>query len=299
MLSDLWPYALLTIAIVGGWSFILAQLGYLTSSDVRAWHRLAALRGYAAPQTRLERAADRSPALRRLRDELDLRRLLAIADRHETDAAFLGRTVFLALITFSAVLVVDFGSRLGGGDFVLAPGAAVLIALLVVLLRFASLRTAARRRQERAGRALGDMMMLVAIMTDGRGLQVEDSVRILSRCATTADLRTLVDGGWRRLISSAPRNTTELYRRIGEEFRIEQFTQVAIALTTTNVGIAERDTYTRVARAVYQQRLADARVRAARARILVTLPVAGMLVPLLLLLGAPTLQSITTGLGGG
>jgi hypothetical protein len=299
VLSDLWPYAVATIALVAAWAFALAQLGYLTSSDVRAWRRLAALRGYAAPQTPLQRAAERSPAISRLRAELDLRRLLAIADRDETDAAFLGRTVFLALLTFSGVLVVDFSSRLGGGDFAIPPGVAVLIGLLVVLLRFATLRGAARRRQERAGRALGDMMMLVAIMTDGRGLQVEDSVRILSRCATTPDLRTLVDGGWRRLIRTTPRNTVELYRRIGDEFRIDQFTLVADALTTTNVGIAERDTYTRVARAVYQQRLAEARMRAARARILVTLPVAGMLVPLLLLLGAPTFQSITTGLGGG
>ncbi|MDQ6855943.1 MAG: hypothetical protein M3Z57_02565 [Candidatus Dormibacteraeota bacterium] len=299
VLSDLWPYVLLTFALVGMWSFALAQLGYLTSADVRAWRRLAALRGYAGPQTRLARAAERSPTLARLRDELDLRRLLATADRDETDAAFLGRTAFLALLALSAVLAIDFGSRLGGGGFAVSPGFAVLIALLTALLRFTSLRGAARRRQERAGRTLGDMMMLVAIMTDGRGLQVEDSVRILSRCATTPDLRTLVDGGWRRLIAETPRNTVELYRRIGDEFRIEPFATVADALTATNVGMAERDTYTRVARAVYQQRLADARMRAARARILVTLPVAGMLIPLLLLLGAPTFQSITTGLGGG
>jgi hypothetical protein len=299
VLSDLWPYALLTIALVGAWAYVLAQLGYLTASDVRAWRRLAALRGYAEPQTRLERAAERSPAIWRLRRELDLRRLLAIADRDETDAAFLARTAFLGLLAFTIVLVIDVISRLGGGDFVVSPGSAVAAALVVVLWRFAALRSAARRRQERAGRTLGDMMMLVAIMTDGRGLQVEDSVRILSRCATTSELRTLVEHGWRRLVVPAPRNTVDLYRRIGEDFRIDQFKLVADALTTTNVGIAERDTYTRMARAVYQQRLADARMRAARARILVTLPVAGMLLPLLLLLGAPTFQSITTGLGGG
>jgi hypothetical protein len=299
VLSDLWPYVLLTVALVGAWAYVLAQLGYLTASDVRAWRRLAALRGYAGPQTRLERAAERSPAIWRLRQELDLRRLLAIADRDETDAAFLARTCFLGLLAFTAVLVADVISRLGGGDFVISPGIAVPATLVVVLWRFAALRSAARRRQERASDTLGDMMMLVAIMTDGRGLQVEDSVRILSRCATTSELRTLVEGGWRRLVAPPPRNTVDLYRRIGEEFRIDQFKLLADALTTTNVGIAERDTYTRMARAVYQQRLADARMRAARARILVTLPVAGMLLPLLLLLGAPTFQSITAGLGGG
>ncbi len=299
MLSDLWPYALTTIALVGAWVFVLAELGYLTSPDVRAWRRLAALRGYAGPQTRLERAADRSPAIRRLQHELDLHRLLAIGGRDETEAAFLGRTVFLALLAFTVILVVDVGSRIGGGEFAIPPLAAVLTAVAVVLLRFAALRASARRRQDVAGRTLGDMMMLVAILTDGRGLQVEDAIRILSRCTTTADLRTLVDGGWRRLIPSRPRNTADLYRAIGDEFRIPQFVFVADAVMTTNVGIAERDTYTRVAGAVYQQRLTEARMRSARARILVTLPVAGMLVPLLLLLGAPTFQSISAGLGGG
>ncbi len=298
MLSDLWPYALMTLALVAAWAFILARLGYLTSSDVRAWRRLAALRGYAGSQTRLERAAERSPAIRRLQAELDLHRLLAIADRDETDAAFLGRTVFLALLAFTLVLVVSLSSRLGGGDFAVSPVLAPLTALAVVLLRFVVLRGAARRRQEAAGRTLGDMMMLVAIMTDGRGLQVEDAVRILSRCATSSDLRRLVEGGWRRLIPNRQRSTADLYRAIGAEYGVEQFSLVADALMTTNVGIAERDTYTRVAQAVYQQRLADARMHAARARILVTLPVAGMLIPLLLLLGAPTFQSITTGLGG-
>jgi hypothetical protein len=288
-----------TIALVGLWAAVLAHLGYLTSADVRAWRRLAALRGYARPQTRLERAAGHSPVFRRVQEELDLRRLLAVAGREETDTAFLARTVFLALLTLAVVLVIDTTSRIGSGDFVAPPWLAVLLSLLVVLLRFAALRGAAHRRRDNADRTLGDMMMLVAVMTDGRGLQVEDAVRILSRCAKTSDLRSLVEGGWRRLITTPPRSTADLYRAIGDEFRIGQFTLVADALVTTNVGIAERDTYTRVAHAVYEQRLAGERMRAARARILVTLPVAGMLIPLLLLLGAPTLQSISTGFGGG
>ncbi len=51
MLNDRWPYALTTIALVGVWVFVLAELGYLTSPEVRAWPRLAALRGYAGSQT--------------------------------------------------------------------------------------------------------------------------------------------------------------------------------------------------------------------------------------------------------
>ena len=287
------------VAVVVAWAAVLGRLGYLTSPDVRAWLRLAALRGYARPQTRLERAAESSAAVRRLRDELDVSRLLAEADRPETEASFLGRTAFLALFALAAALLVDTTLRVGSGDFVVPPWSAVLLALGVALLRFAGLRAAARRRRERADRALGDMMMMVAIITDGRGLQLDDAVRVLARCASTPDLHTLVDGGWRRLITTRPRTTSDLYRTISEQFNTPTFALVADALTTTNVGVAERLTYTRVAQAVYQQRLAEARVRAARARILVTLPVAGMLIPLLLLLGAPTFDSLTAGLGGG
>jgi hypothetical protein len=297
--ASLWLFAGATVVLVGLWAALLGYLGYLTSSDVRAWRRLASLRGYARPQTRLERAASRSATVRRLREELDLRRLLAQADRTETDAAFLGRTAATALVVFTATLVVDATFRLNSGDYAVTPLVAVMLAVAAVLARFALLRAAAQQRRERADRTLGDMMMLVAIVTDGRGLQVEDAVRILSRCATSSDLRTLVEGGWRRLISTPPRSTAELYRSIGEAFRVPAFMLVADALATTNVGIGERVTYTRVAQAVYQHRLADARMRAARARILVTLPVAGMLIPLLLLLGAPTFESLTTGLGGG
>ena len=54
--------------------------------------------------------------------------------------------------------------------------------------------------------------------------------------------------------------------------------------------------YTGAAVAMYQERLATARASAARARVVVTLPVAGMLLPLLLLIGAPTLSAISSGL---
>ena len=299
MPNNLWLFAVATVVLVALWAALLDRLGYLSSPDVRAWRRLAALRGYARPETRLERAASQSAAVRHLRDELDLHRLLAEADRTETDAAFLGRTAVVALATLTVMLLADGTLRLSSGDFAAPLWVALLLAAAAVLARFALLRAAAQKRRERADRTLGDMMMLVAIVTDGRGLQVEDAVRILARCSTTSELRTLVDGGWARLVGRRPRSTAELYRSIGHEFRIPTFTLVADALATTNVGIGERVTYTRVAQAVYQHRLAEARMRAARARILVTLPVAGMLIPLLLLLGAPTFESLTAGLGGG
>ena len=85
---------------------------------------------------------------------------------------------------------------------------------------------------------------------------------------------------------------------IGEEYQIPTFEQVADAAANANVGFSERETYTRLAKAIYQQRLSEAKMKAARAKILVTLPVAGMLFPLLILIGAPAFTTILKGLSG-
>ena len=136
-------------------------------------------------------------------------------------------------------------------------------------------------------------------MTDSHGLQLDDAVKVMSRCARDDALQELLDrGGFKRLAGNAYRSTAEKYRLIGDAYGIREFVDVADAAAATNVGVPDRVAYTRLALTVYQERLADARVQAARARILITLPIAGMLVPLLLLIGAPTFHAISAGLGG-
>jgi hypothetical protein len=144
------------------------------------------------------------------------------------------------------------------------------------------------------------MLMLVAILTDGRGLQLEDAVRILSRSADHRALQTIVDNrGWERLVEGPHRSTIHLYRLIAEAYGIPLFATVADAAANANLGFSERQIYTRLAGSVYQQRLAEARFHTARAKMLVTLPIAGMLIPLIVLIAAPVFASITGGLGSG
>ena len=68
------PFVLIALLTIGVWALGLSRLDVFTPDDVRAWRRLAALRGYATPAGRLERAAARVPFLHRLQDELDLHR---------------------------------------------------------------------------------------------------------------------------------------------------------------------------------------------------------------------------------
>lgn len=294
------PYAIAACAVVLAWAAGLAYLDVFTPDDVKAWRRLALLRGYATPRGRLEKIASRSSLLRRLQEELDLTRLLGIAGREETPVGFMLQSAFVAVGAFAVALVLDALTMIAQGDWALPPVACLAVGLVVFVLRISQLKSAVRKKQERAGRALGDMMMLVAIMTDGRGLQLEDAIRVLSRCVEHDALESIVDHrGYQRLIKEPHKSTVDLYRMIGERYGIPLFGMLADAAANANVGFSERDTFTRMAKAIYEQRLAEAKMKAARAKILVTIPVAGMLIPLLLLLGAPTFASIATGLGGG
>jgi hypothetical protein len=299
-MAEALPYAALAALVVLVWAGVLIMLDIFTPDDVRAWRRLSVMRGYATPRSPIEKAAVRVPALRRLLDELDLERLLAIAVREQRPLAFLGRAVAQALAVFAVVLGGDALARGATGDWPLPPWFAGLLALAMLPLSVVELRRAASRAQEACTKTLGDMMMMVAAITDSRGFQLGDAVRILSRCARDDALQQLVDaGGWKRLVHERPRSTLELYRLIGDRYRLSLFTGLADVITTTDVGFPERDAFTRLAISVYQERLADARLRSARAKVLVTLPVAGMLVPLLLLIGAPTFAVILHGFQGG
>lgn len=290
-LLDVLAVALLAAVGWGG----LTYLDVFTSSDVRAWRRLAHMRGYSSPRPGLETFATRIPLVHRVQSELDLTRLLGVANRAETALGFMARTAAYGFASAAAFLVLDWLYRQGTGDWLLGvpPVGIIPVWLCTSLLCVVRLRSEARRRQEQSNRALGDMLMLVAILTDDRGLQLEDAVKILSRCVDTDALETIVDGrGFLRVVHQPYRSTVELYRAIAEQYGIGMFGSLADAAANTNVGFRERDVYTRLARSVYQQRLAEARMRAARAKTLVTIPVAGMLIPLLILLGAPTLASL-------
>jgi hypothetical protein len=293
-------FALMALVVTGVWALGLFRLDVFTPDDVRAWRRLAALRGFATPAGRLERMAGTVPFLRRLQDELDLHRQLAIAGWSETPPGYLLRIFFVSLLSAAMFLALLAVGLVETGAWPAPPAVAVPVGGLVFALQITWLRSSARTRQEQSNRALGDMMMLVAIMTDGRGLQMEDAVRILSRCVDHPTLQSIVDGrGWQRLVHRPHQSTIELYRCIAAEYGVPLFAVVADAAANANVGMSERETYTRVARSVYQDRLAEARFQAARAKTLVTIPVAMMLLPLLLLIGAPIFATISGGLGLG
>jgi hypothetical protein len=298
-MAEAFPYAAIAILAIGAWIGGVAMLDVFTASDARAWRRMSQLRGFATRESAFVRVAGRAPLVKRLQAGLDLERLLAQANSGDTPMIFLARTGAISLMALALLLAAAAGGRALGGAWPAPPWAALLVALVILPVSVLDLRARAKAARDSSSRTLGDMLMAVAVMTDSRGLQLDDAVRVMSRCARDDALQKLLDrGGFKRLVSGPYRSTAEKYRQIGDAYQVREFGEVADAAATTNVGVPDRLAYTRLALTVYQERLADARVRAARARILITLPIAGMLIPLLLLIGAPTFHAISAGLGG-
>lgn len=298
-MGDALPYAAVATLVIGAWASGVFLLDLFAPADARAWQRMSRLRGFETRGSVLQRLARKAPPLTRLQRELDLERLIAQAHGDETPAGFLARTGAIALMTFAILLAATAAGRAAEGYWPVAPWLSLVVGLLIVPLAVTDLRRKAHDAQGRTARILGDTLMAVAVMTDTRGLQLDDAVRIMSRCAFDGALQELLDhGGFKRLVRGPYRSTAEKYRMIGDAYRIREFTKMADSAASANVGVTERDAYTRLALSVYQERLADARVHAARARILITLPIAGMLIPLLMLIGAPTFHAISSGLGG-
>ena len=60
----------------------------------------------------------------------------------------------------------------------------------------------------------------------------------------------------------------------------------------TERGLASQDVYTGLARASYGERLSAARVAAAQTKTLIVVPMGLMIVPVLVLIGAPLVASL-------
>jgi hypothetical protein len=60
----------------------------------------------------------------------------------------------------------------------------------------------------------------------------------------------------------------------------------------TERGLSSQDVYTGLARATFAQRLAEARVGSAQAKTLIVVPMGLMIIPVLVLIGAPLVASL-------
>jgi hypothetical protein len=175
------------------------------------------------------------------------------------------------------------------------------------LLAYLRLRRQASSRQEDLGRAVADSLPHLAVMTFHQRLPASEALLIFARCQRSPVLHDLLTGrNWRLAASEAPgpapldpsdaglgESTALTYERIGHALGVPMFTALGSAVRrVTERGLASQDVLTGLARMTYAQRLAQARVATAQAKTLIVIPMGLMVVPVLVLIGAPLVASL-------
>jgi hypothetical protein len=291
--------ALIAAAVGAAWVLALWYLGIYTHPAVLSWQRLARLRGLDDRRPLGDRLGERLPMLRRAQEETDVGRLLAVAGRAESATGWLLRSAFHAGVALAAVLLADELALLTAQPPPLPPAVGLVAATAVAFLAYARLRRQAGERQRALGRAVADSLPHLAVMTFHHRLPAAEALLIFARCQRDPALHRLLAGdAWRPLVerhgtSGAPSTALE-YERIGQAYGVPMFSALGSAVQrVTERGLTSQDVYTALARASYGERLAAARVGAAQAKTLIVIPMGLMIVPVLVLIGAPLVASLS------
>jgi hypothetical protein len=205
----------------------------------------------------------------------------------------------------AGLLLLDELTLLANGELALAPGICVAAGTLVAVLAYVRLRGRARSRQQKLGQAVGDSLPHLAVMTHHHRVPVSEALIIFARCQRDRSLhRLLVEASWQDvpLAETAPivpaepgrhESTALIYQRIGQALGVPMFVALGSAVRRVSErGLSSQEVLTRLAYATYTERLVQARVAAAQAKTLIVIPMGLMIVPVLLLIGAPLAVSL-------
>jgi hypothetical protein len=300
--------ALPVLAAAAGllWVGGLWLLGAYTPPALVSWRRLTRYRGLADQRPLADRLAARMSHVRRLQEEMDLSRLLAIAGSPQGPTAWLLSLLFVSGMACVALLAVDEAMNISMQYLLFPPWLALAAGGAVAVFSYAGLRAKARARQRLLGRAVADSLIHLAVVTHHQRIPLSEALIIFARCQEGGALLGLLKGdGWRRLADvAAPdsrgpgriglRTSADTYERIGVAYGVPMFTALAGVLRrVTEKGLSSREAYTQLARSAYADLLAEAHVQASQAKTLIVIPMGLMIVPVLLLIGAPLLAALS------
>jgi hypothetical protein len=295
-LPDLLPpiAAALTGAV---WVSGLGWLGAGRHPAVARWRRLASMRGLEGSPALADRLGAGLPIPRRPEVEAHLERLLSVAGEHQTPNGWLLRVAALSASVLAILLLVEEAGLLVLHSAPAPPGLALVGAVAVAGRSYARLR--ARAEEVRAGldRAVADALAQVAVTTYHHRLPATEALIVFARCQRDPSLSRLLTGdppahlavdGSDMQAGSAP-----VYERLGAAYGVPTFSALAGALRlVTERGLPSREVFTRLARDTLHQRAVEARVAAARAKTLIVVPMGLMIIPVLVLIGAPLVAQL-------
>jgi hypothetical protein len=281
------PAFLLALVVCAAYVVGLWAMDVYTPREVRHWEELARIRGLRGGRAFGDRLGDRLPFLHQLREEMDVGLLLMIGGSRQTSESWLVGTAAWALAAGAAMAGLD-GVGLALEGTVPAPAWVVVAVMPVVAAsRYVSLRSRAHNRQAEVGEQLADALLGLAILVPG--IPAEDALGLLSRCQRQGVLAEVLDEGHLdRLLGDQARlrSTRERYWLIGKALRVPLFQEVSQLMRGIETeGLSPGEEYPALSRISAESRLAQNRLRAARAKTAAAAAIALLLVPLLMMVG--------------
>jgi hypothetical protein len=281
------PAYWIALLVCLGYAGILWRMDIYTPREVRHWERLARLRGLEGSRALGDRVGGRLPLVRRLREEVDIGLLLVIAGSSQTIESWLVGTAAWALGGTALLAAVD-GLSLGVSGQLALPLWLLLVAILVVMIaRYVGLRSRAFNRQARVAEQLADALLGLAVLVPG--IPAEDALSLLARCQRNPQLAGVLEGdSIERLLGEDTRlqSTRQRYLSVGQALRIPLFQELSLIMRGIETeGLSPREEYPALSRISAENRLAQNRLRAARAKTGAAAAIALLLVPLLIMVG--------------
>lgn len=311
-MAELLPLVLVILA--GGAAILFIQAGVLLSPETVAMRR--ARRQLGRQRGLVEVIVERSVVRRVLQELADLRRLLIIAGGTGDAGAWVRRTLRLALTMVAIIALGDAASVVAGMGMAIPmvvsdPLLGIPVPILpvavatVCVLSFLEVRRKVTTRQEDAALALHDMLLLISMLDaapirDPRRIDPGDALPSLARTLRQPALAEMLEhDSWRELVPREPLTRPELFEALGQAYGVREFSRFGkILRTTTEVGgVDAAEEYIAAARALTEERIADARVKLSTRAITQLVPALGLLLALfVVILSAIVADSLQSGL---
>jgi hypothetical protein len=295
------------ILLAGGAGLlVLWRTGMWTPPSVRRFRVLARRNGIVVGHPVSERLVAGVPFVKDLRAATDIERLLGIAGRRETPAAWALGVLGTGLLATVALLGLDLAGWAAQGRLAFPPGLCFLFGVLWPVLGSIRLRNAAARRQQGLATALEHSFTELAMLTYTRQMPIEAALEdLIAPSQLDGHLRDLFAGeSWRRLVRfesvGLPEfdrqllaSHTAIYEGIATGFGVPAFHVLAGSMRRINdKGQTPSEVLTNLASLVAENELGEMMVRSEQSRARQALPVGLLVIPLLVLIGFPVLAGL-------
>ena len=292
-LGFLWLLAGLALA----YCLVLWRLGMFTPPALKATRQFARDREIGDFRPIQDKLAERSSLLRRLYNSVNIRVLLAVAGLKHDPAAWSFRTIALAVAASAFFFFLD-GLAYVTGTQTYAWWLSLIPGVVVAALFYMRLRTSALKRRESIEAGLGDSFIILAILAYHQRMVLTELLPLLARCQKDQQLWSLLkDENWKPLTDEyrtkmrMPEGNVGFavqYELIGAAYEIPTFETLGRVLRRIlERGQSPTEVLTQEASRQADEKLADAKINIQKSKTNVFIPIALMLIPLFIMIGAP------------